>query len=165
MKEEDLKSLGKLAFPVAPLRLAKDGEGNVKVFDQSRDKWVMLTPEEWVRQNFVHWMITSKGYPRSRTANEVEIKLNHTKKRCDTVVFGMDFKPLVIVEYKAKDVEISQDTFDQIVRYNMILRARYLIVTNGIHTYCCAIDYEHDTYHFIPTIPTYAEAEMISGEN
>ena len=88
-------------------------------------------------------------------ANEIGIEVNGTKKRCDTVVFGRDGKPLVIVEYKAPDVNITQDTFDQIVRYNLVFHARYLIVSNGLNHYCCVMDYTNDTYHFIPAIPDF----------
>ena len=89
-------------------------------------------------------------------ANEIGIELNGTKRRCDTVVFNSDGTPLVIVEYKAPDISISQNVFDQIVRYNMVLRAGYLIVSNGITHYCCVIDYDRNTYHFIPEIPDYS---------
>lgn len=165
MKIEDIKSLPSLSIPIGDLRLAKDVEGNISVFDPLRKKFVLLTPEEWVRQNFVSWLVNSKGYPFSFMANEMEINLNGTRKRCDTVIFNRDFSPLVIIEYKAPDVEITQSTFDQIVRYNMKLNARYLIVSNGVKTYCCLIDYSKDSYHFIPSIPDYREATGMPGEN
>lgn len=165
MKEEDLKKLPPLALPIADLKMARDEKGALKVFDPVRKKFVALTPEEFVRQNFVAWLVNDFGYPISLTSNEVEIKVNDTRKRCDTVIFGRDCQPLVIVEYKAPDVDITQDTFDQIVRYNMKLKARYLIVSNGRQHYCCVIDYKRDSYNFIPKIPSYLEAAGMPGEN
>ncbi|MDE6272782.1 MAG: type I restriction enzyme HsdR N-terminal domain-containing protein [Muribaculaceae bacterium] len=128
----------------------------VKIFDPLRDKYVALTPEEYVRQHFVNYLMTELKYPASVMANEIGIDLNGTRKRCDTVVFGADMKPLVIIEYKAPGVEISQTVFDQIARYNMQLQARYLIVSNGIRHYCCRLDYDRDTYNFLPRIPEYS---------
>lgn len=160
MKENELKKLPPLAVPYAELKIAKDEEGNLKIFDILRNKFVNLTPEEFVRQNVVNWLIKDLHYPKSLMANEVEIILNDTKKRCDSVVYNKDCQPLMILEFKAPDVEITQSTFDQIVRYNRILKAKYLVVSNGLRQYCCVIDYEKETYHFIPKIPDYAEACM-----
>ena len=144
----------RLNLPPVPLRL-KDEDGIVKVFDPLRDKYVALTPEEFVRQHFTAWMHDARHYPTSLMANEIGIEVNGTRKRCDTVVFGKDGKPMVIVEYKAPDVTVNQAVFDQIVRYNMTLHADYLVVSNGINHYCCVMDYENGTYHFIPEIPDY----------
>ena len=144
----------RLNLPSIPLRL-KDEEGIVKVFDPLRDKYVALTPEEFVRQHFTAWLRDSRHYPASLMANEIGIEVNGKRKRCDTVVFGNDGKPMVIVEYKAPDVTVNQAVFDQIVRYNMTLHADYLVVSNGINHYCCVMDYENGTYHFIPEIPDY----------
>lgn len=165
MKETDFRSLPSLSFPPAELKIARDENGDLKIFDCLRKKYVYLTPEEWVRQNFVSWLAGKKGYPLSLMANEVEIKLNDTKKRCDTIVFGRSCEPLVIIEYKAPDVEITQNTFDQIVRYNMQLHAKYLIVSNGLKNYCCVMDYGKDSYHFIPVIPDYGQAAGMPSEN
>lgn len=146
------------------MRIKKDGVIN-KVYDPLRDRFVALTPEEYVRQQFTSWMRNELKYPSSMMANEIGIKLNGTQRRCDTVVFSPDGSPLIIIEYKAPDVTISQDTFDQIVRYNMILRARYLIVSNGINHYCCFIDYNANTYHFIPQIPNYRDLIIPFSQN
>lgn len=135
----------------------KRGDNILKVFDPLRKKYVALTPEEYVRQHFVNWLITGLRYPSSLTANEIGIELNGTKRRCDTIVFNPDGSPLMIVEYKAPNVSISQKVFDQIVRYNMVLHARYLTVSNGIRHFCCIIDYAANTYHFIPEIPNYTD--------
>lgn len=144
----------RLNLPSVPLRL-KDEDGIVKVFDPLRDKYVALTPEEFVRQHFTAWMRDVRHYPASLMANEIGIEVNGTRKRCDTVVFGKDGKPMVIIEYKAPDVAVNQAVFDQIVRYNQTLHADYLVVSNGINHYCCVMDYESGTYHFIPEIPDY----------
>ena len=125
----------------------------LKVFDPFRKKYVALTPEEYVRQHFTAWMTGSLGYPASLMSNEVSIKLNDTCRRCDTVVFRSDGTPVVIVEYKAPSVSITQGVFDQIARYNMTLRSRYLIVSNGLRHFCCEMDYENNTYRFLPYIP------------
>lgn len=148
-----------LNLPPADLRIRKDlsisGSEVIKVFDQLRNKWLVLTPEEWVRQNFVNWLHTEFGYPLSLMANEVAIEVNGTRKRCDTVIFTPQREPSVIVEYKEPRVKITQEVFDQIVRYNMELRAHYLIVSNGLQHFCCRIDYDHNSYYFVPELPKY----------
>ena len=141
-----------LNLPALELRLRID-EKILKVFDPLRSKYVALTPEEYVRQHFTAWMTGSLGYPASLMKNEVSLRLNNTRRRCDTVVFRSDGSPVVIVEYKAPTVVITQDVFDQIARYNMVLRSRYLIVSNGLHHYCCEMDYDNETYAFLPNIP------------
>jgi hypothetical protein len=120
-----------------------------------RRKFVALTPEEWVRQHFVNYLISDKGYPKELLANEVPLKLNGTSKRCDTVAYNRFLTPLMIVEYKAPHIEITSSVFDQIVRYNMVLHVRYLAVSNGISHFCCKIDYENLTYSFLEGIPEY----------
>lgn len=165
MTDADFKKLPPLSIPYADLKIARDEKGNLKIFDILRNKYIALTPEEFVRQNFVNWLISHHHYPKSLMANEMEINLNNTKKRCDTVVFDRECRPLMIVEYKAPDVSITQDTFDQIVRYNRELKAKYLVVTNGVKIYCCLIDYNRDSYHFIRLIPDYNEAAGLPGVN
>ena len=135
------------------------------MFDPLRKKYVVLTPEEYVRQNFTSWLRDTLHYPASLMANEIGIDLNGTKKRCDTVIFNPDGSPFMIVEYKAPSVTVTQAVFDQIVRYNMVLKARYLAVSNGLQHFCCVIDYARSTYHFIPEIPDYAEVRKIFSIN
>ena len=165
MKEEDLKKIPQFSIPFSPLRLAKNDEGDLRVFDVLRKKWVVLTPEEFVRQNFVNWLIKSKQYPASLIQNEVPITVNNTLKRCDTIAYDREGNPLLIVEYKAPNVEINQEVFDQIYRYNLALKARYLIVSNGVKHYCCRIDYKNATYNFIRVVPTFHEAIDLPMEN
>lgn len=153
-----------LNLPSVPLRLKEEGE-HTKVFDPLRQKWVVLTPEEWVRQHFTAWLTSEFHYPAALTSNEIGIEVNGTRKRCDTVVFRREGTPLLIVEYKAPEIKITQDVFDQIVRYNMQLRAEYLIVSNGLNHYCCKIDYAANSYHFIPRIPDYLSLALPHSEN
>ncbi len=145
----------RLNLPPVELRM-RESQGEVKVFDTLRSKWVTLTPEEWVRQHFASWLQSEYGYPASLMANEIGIEVNGTRKRCDTVVFTREGSPRIIVEYKAPDIKITQTVFDQIVRYNMTLHADYLIVSNGLNHYCCKIDYSAGNYNFIPQIPNYS---------
>ena len=142
--------------PPARLKTRLDRE-RLQVRDPLRQKYVALTPEEYVRQHFVNYLIEYLSYPPMMMANEIKIELNGTTRRCDTVVFGSDTRVLMIVEYKAPDVLLTQDVFDQIVRYNMTLRARYLVVSNGLNHYCCVIDYKSGSYHFLPKIPVYTD--------
>ena len=145
-----------LNLPPCLLKISNDA-GKYSVFDVLRKKYIALTPEEWVRQHFVHYLIEHKGFPQALLANEVQIRLNATKKRCDTVLYRRDLSARLIVEYKAPSVEITQAVFDQITRYNMVLKVDYLIVTNGLQHYCCQIDYTRQTYCFLPEIPAYNE--------
>ena len=133
----------------------KKQNGTVMIFDIVRKKYVVLTPEEWVRQHFVHFLIAHKGYPTALLANEVMVKLNGTTKRCDTVLYRRDLSARMIVEYKAPHIEITQAVFDQITRYNMVLKVDYLIVSNGMQHYCCQMDYENQSYTFLQDIPDY----------
>lgn len=129
--------------------------GKYKILDPIRRKYVALTPEEWVRQHFVNFLISTHHYPKEMIANEVSIRLNETSKRCDTVVYAPSLSPLMIVEYKAPTVELTPAVFEQIVRYDMVLHARYLIVSNGLRHICCEIRYEEGEYHFLEEIPSY----------
>jgi hypothetical protein len=131
--------------------------GKRYIFDILRQKNVALTPEEWVRQHFVNYLVTEKNYPAELLANEVFISLNNLSKRCDTVVYNCYLEPLAIVEYKAPSVPVTQEVFEQIARYNMVLRVNHLIVSNGLEHYCCRIDYETATYVYLKEIPAYEE--------
>lgn len=146
----------KLNLPPFAINVKKT-EGKLSAFDRLRRKFVALTPEEWVRQHFINFLIEHKGYPESLIANEIQIDLNSQKRRCDSVVYNSELTPLVIVEYKAPEVNITQDVFDQIARYNIVLRVQYLIVSNGLNHYCCKIDYEKQTFEYLKDIPHYSE--------
>ena len=138
-------------------------EGKPFIFDIIRRQYVALTPEEWVRQHFVHFLISEKGYPQSLMANEVQLKLNGMSRRCDTVAYDRTLRPRVIVEYKAPTVNITQQVFDQICRYNMVLQVDYLIVSNGLAHYCCKVDNTTHTYTFLKDIPSHEE--VVVGKN
>lgn len=133
--------------------IVKNGK-NV-IFDSIRRRYVALTPEEWVRQHFVNFLIAHKGYPRELMANEVPITLNGTRKRCDTVLYKRDLSARMIIEYKAPGVDITQAVFNQIMRYNMVLRVEYLVISNGIQHFCCQMDYANNRYNFLQDIPDY----------
>lgn len=151
-----------LNLPPAPLRIQSCGEGVVKVFDFLRKKYVALTPEEWVRQHFTSHLVNTLGYPAGLMANEVPLTLNGTQRRCDTVVYDRNAVPLMIIEYKAPSVIITQETFNQIARYNLVLKVRYLIVSNGLNHYCCEINYDPPGYKFIENIPLYENLTTIN---
>lgn len=123
------------------------------IFDRCRKKHVALTSEEWVRQNFVEYLIKEKKYPSGLISNESTVSFNGLRKRCDTVIYNRDGLPEIIVEYKAPNVSITQNTFDQIAMYNFKLKVRYLIVSNGMNHFCCKIDYENMRYEFLREVP------------
>lgn len=145
-----------LNLPVFDAKINVRNGKNV-IFDTIRRRYVALTPEEWVRQHFVHFLIAYKGYPSSLLANEVMIKLNGMNRRCDTVLYRRDLSARMIVEYKAPDVEISQTVFEQISRYNIALKVDYLIVSNGLEHYCCRMNYSRQSYSFLHDIPDYQD--------
>lgn len=131
-------------------------DGKPHILDPLRKCYVALTPEEWVRQHFVNFLCSFKGFPAALMANEVQIMLNGMKRRCDTVVYDKGLKPRAIIEYKAPTVKITKEVFAQISRYNLILKVDYLIISNGITHYCCKMDYEKNCYRFLQEIPEYS---------
>lgn len=142
-----------ITLPMLSESRIKISDQDTQVFDIIRNKWVVLTPEEFVRQRFVDWLINVKKYSQYRIANEIGLIVNKRSRRCDTVVFTDDKTPFVIIEYKAPQINITQKVFDQIVRYNSALRAKYLVVTNGISMFCCEIDYLNNSYHYVNDLP------------
>ncbi|MCB4797571.1 type I restriction enzyme HsdR N-terminal domain-containing protein [Neotamlana laminarinivorans] len=144
----------KLNFPTYSFRF-KNSENKISIFDTIRKKFVILQPEEWVRQHCVNYLINVKNYPISLINVEKEITINKLKKRYDIVVFKPDGNINLIVECKAPNIEISQSTFDQIARYNLNLNADYLMVTNGLNHYYCAMDYNNERYNFLADIPKF----------
>ncbi|WP_299002873.1 type I restriction enzyme HsdR N-terminal domain-containing protein [uncultured Tenacibaculum sp.] len=144
----------KLNLPSYTFKL-KSNENKTLIFDNLRKKYVVLTPEEWVRQHFVQLLIQEKNYPISLIAIEKQLIINNLKKRTDIVIFASDGNPNIIVECKAPHIPITQGTFDQIARYNLKLDANYLIVTNGLQHFFCMLDKENETYVFLRDIPEY----------
>ena len=145
-----------LNLPPDDLRLSQRN-GQTMVFDFLRRRYIKLTPEEWVRQHFVHYLVHHKGDPQELLANEVSLVLNTTSKRCDTVLYDKEARPLAIMEYKAPSIQLTQKTFDQISRYNIVMRVPFLMVSNGLQHYCCRVDYETNVCTFLPEIPSYDE--------
>lgn len=146
----------RLILPPVELKIVRRNDV-FKVLDPLRKKYYILTEEEFIRQIFVNWLIKDLGYPPSIMANEIGIRLNDTYKRCDTVVFTNEGSPLMIIEYKAPCVTINQDVFNQIVRYNMALKAEYLTVSNGYVNYCCKVNYNDNSIIFLEEVPSYKE--------
>jgi hypothetical protein len=127
------------------------------IFDEIRRKYLLLTPEEWVRQNFIKYLVNEKKYPQQLISIEMEFKINTLIKRCDIVVFNKSGRPNLIVECKSPSITIKQDIFDQISDYNRYFNVDYLIVTNGIKHYCCKFDKNKRSFPFIDVIPEYSE--------
>tara|TARA_Y100000815_G_scaffold275726_1_gene316513 strand:- start:51479 stop:51928 length:450 start_codon:yes stop_codon:yes gene_type:complete len=142
----------KLNFPTYTFRF-KSNENKRMVFDPIRKKFVVLTPEEWVRQHVLQYLIQQKGYSPSLINVEKQLLLNGTKKRYDVVVFNPNGSIFLIVECKAPSIGITQDTFDQIARYNLVTQAQYLMVSNGLEHYFCQMDYQAEQYIFLKQLP------------
>lgn len=148
----------KLNFPTYSFRL-KNRENKRLIFDDIRKKFVVLQPEEWVRQHCVNYLISYKNYPKTLINVEKELKVNGLTKRYDIVIYNPDGSIHLIVECKSPKTTINQDTFDQIARYNLALKATYLMVTNGINHYYCAMDFNTERYKFLIDIPDYKNNE------
>ena len=145
----------KLNFPTYSFRF-KNSENKVSIFDEIRKKFILLTPEEWVRQHVVQFLLQDKKYPKSYINVEKLIKINDLSKRYDVVVFQPNGEIFLLIECKAPEVAISQQTFDQIARYNLVLKAKYLMVTNGLNHYFCQMDFENEKYVFLRELPEYS---------
>lgn len=145
-----------LKIPIYNLKYREINAGK-QVYDVFRSKWVALTEEEFIRQNFLHWLIDQRDYPKSRIKTEIHIGNNNTKKRCDAVVYTKNLSPLMIIEFKSPSVKISQQTFDQIGIYNIALKVQYLLITNGIEHYCFSINFDNKSIEQLMDIPFYNE--------
>ncbi len=133
----------------------KNKENKPFIFDEIRKKFIRLQPEEWVRQHCIKHLLLEKNYPISLINVEKEITINRLKKRYDIVVYNPDGSINIIIECKAPEVKITQNTFDQIARYNLALNANYLMITNGINHYYCKMNFENQAYEFLKNIPNY----------
>lgn len=136
-------------------------KGREMVFDPIRKKYVRLTPEEWVRLHFVQYLIQDRGFPGSLIAIESAFLYQGMSRRADVVVFNSKGKALLLVECKSPDVTVRQETFDQIARYNIVIQARYLIVSNGLVHYCYHVDPVKRAFHFLDEIPPYDGLQTI----
>ena len=144
----------KLNFQLYNFRF-KNNENKVSIFDEIRKKFIILTPEEWVRQHVVQFLLEEKKYPKSLINGEKVLKINGLRKRYDVVVFNSDGSIFILIECKAPEIKITQATFDQIARYNMTMNAQFLMVTNGLNHYFCQMDYENEKYTFLENLPNY----------
>ena len=143
-----------LNLPKYGIKIANEN-GHQTIFDVLRRKYVALTPEEWVRQHFVHYLIEHKGYPASLLANEIQLKCGDKVLRADSVLYSRELRPRMIIEYKAPHIPITQKVFDQISVYNLLLHVDYLVVSNGLEHYICRMDYDGKKYLFLEEIPDY----------
>jgi predicted type IV restriction endonuclease len=143
-----------LNFPSYTFRF-KNSENKMAIFDEIRKKFVVLTPEEWVRQHVVQYLLLEKKYPKSLINVEKLVKVNGLNKRYDIVVFQPNGEIFLLIECKAPEVPISQQTFDQIARYNLKLNAQFLMVTNGLNHYFCQMDFENEKYVFLKEAPDF----------
>lgn len=146
----------KINLPDFDVRISGTKE-HPKILDTLRRRYVALTPEEWVRQHFTHYLIEHKGYPSALLANEVELQIGGKTLRADSILYARDFSPRMIIEYKAPTVAVTQSVFDQIFAYNALLHASHIVVSNGMKHYCCKIDYDSNSYTFLKDIPNYDE--------
>lgn len=144
-----------LAFPPYSFKL-KEEAGTLFIFDEVRKKFLVLTPEEWVRQHVVQFLIREKKVPKGLIQLEGGLNYNGLQKRSDVLVFNAAGEKVLLVECKAPKVKISQDTFDQIARYNFVHRVPWLLVSNGLAHYCCLLNWEQSSYQFVPELPLYA---------
>jgi hypothetical protein len=143
-----------LNLPTHPFKF-KEQNNLITIFDEVRKKYVVLTPEEWVRQNFIQFLIKNKKYPISLIAVEIGLKYNQLQKRADVLIYNKSGTPYLMIECKAPEVKISQDTFHQIATYNMAFKVNYLVVTNGMDHFCCKMNYTENTYQFVQMVPDF----------
>jgi hypothetical protein len=149
-----------LNLPAYSFRQKDEEDGKRLIFDEFRKKWLVLTPEEWVRQHFVKYLVTEKGYPLGLIGIEVTFKMNSLTRRADVLVYNRVGNPVLIVECKAPDVRINNSVFDQIVEYNFKFKLKYLVVTNGIKHYACSLGGEDvPEYEFLDSIPDYDQIQ------
>lgn len=143
-----------LIFPSYSFRLRTTGNID-EIWDATRKKWIVVTPEEWVRQHLIEFLVVEKKFPRGLLSIEKGLRVNGMLKRTDVVAFDTGFKPMLLAECKAPGVKITQSTFDQAARYNLALRVAQLVITNGTEIFCCKIDFEKGSYQFVDDIPVY----------
>ncbi len=143
-----------LNLPKYSIKL-KEEKGVKYIFDSIRKKYLVLQPEEWVRQNFIQFLIKEKGFSSSLIAIEKGLKLNELQKRADIVIYNKQAQPIVLVECKAPKVKINQDVFEQVARYNMVFKVPYLVVTNGLDHYCAKVNFSENSFEFLKDIPAY----------
>jgi hypothetical protein len=145
-----------LNLPPHPFQLQVEDD-HVYIFDELRKRFLLVTPEEWVRQHWIQHLMNQKGYPKALIQSEGGLTLHSLKKRTDLVIFNRNGERLLIAEFKAPSIKVSQAVFDQVARYNMVHRVPYLLVSNGLEHYYCKVDFERSTYSFLEELPLYEE--------
>jgi len=148
--------MSQLNLPEYNFRIKKQNE-KLLIFDTQRKRYVALTPEEWVRQHFIRFLIEVKGYPAALLAIEKQLDMNGMRKRCDAILYDNDANPILIIELKAPNVPISQSTFDQVAVYNAKLKVDFFMVSNGIEHFCCKVNVETARYEFFSEIPSFSQ--------
>jgi type I site-specific restriction-modification system R (restriction) subunit len=151
--------MGPLNLPTYFFRIKED-RGKKYIFDEIRRRFVLLTPEEWVRQHVVNFLVTQKNFPLSLISVEKGFKNNQRKQRYDLLVFDRKGEPLMMIECKAPGIDINQHVFDQAGRYNNKYKAAYMLISNGMNHYCCLINKTSRQYRFLQEIPDYSEMEV-----
>lgn len=146
-----------LNLPISELKTRKNQKGAIEVFDDIRKKYVILTPEENVRQHFLNYLITEKGFPASLIAIEKGLLIHNLQKRFDAVAYNNKGEPIILMEFKSPKIKLSQSVFEQISSYNIKLKVKYLIISNGNSHYCCSIDYDKAEIIFLKDIPSYKD--------
>ena len=146
-----------LNLPGYDVKMRETKNGEREIFDSFRKKFVKLTPEEWIRQHFLHFLCEEKGYPSSLISVEKQLMILGRSKRFDAVVFKNDGTPAVLIEFKASSVKLNQNVIEQVAGYNFVLQANFLMVSNGLTHYCCKMDYENRTYRLLNEIPAFKE--------
>lgn len=146
----------KLSFPEYNFKIKNDGQ-RTQIFDPFRKRYVALTPEEWVRQHILEFLVSEKGFPRGLMSVEESLKLHGQSKRADIVVYNNTGRPQMLVECKAPEVKLKQETFDQVARYNIVYQVPFLLISNGLEHYCCRLNLEEKTYFFLEEIPDFAD--------
>ena len=147
----------KLNLPDYSFKITTSEDNTLWIYDTLRKKKVLLTPEEWVRQNIIRFLVEEKSFPLSLFSVETGIKVNQRVKRFDALVYDRLGKPLMLIECKAPNVRINQDTFDQISAYNLTVLAKYLLITNGLNHYCCKLNETKNSFNFLKEIPSYSQ--------
>ena len=156
----NVEKMQQLNFPLFEFKI-RNLHNRQEIFDPVRHKFVALTPEEWVRQHLISFLVEQKGYPVSLIGVEKQLLLNKMPKRFDLVVFKRNANLLLLAECKAPGVEITEKAFDQAARYNLLLQAEYFIITNGLDNYTCRLDYENKRYIFIEEVPPFEQAASL----
>jgi hypothetical protein len=151
-----------LNLPEYPLKSRINAIGKIEIYDPIRRKYVILSPEEEVRQRFIQYLILQKGFPKNLMSVEKGLKINNLSKRTDIVQYNKQGKPIVIVECKAPHIQIDENTFAQAAMYNMKMQVDYLIITNGITHFCCKVNYHQERLDYLPSVPHYNEIDSNS---